>query len=163
WPRTRATPVRQRRSARGRWTGGRPRRSPCFSRPSSATACWSVPIGTAPSGGAFSEGPRSSGVDAARTRRCSGWATTACPGRSAAGRGGGEAAPGAVKRLPPEGPAGEPLASREQAETAPPPTQALYALRASCRKVLRDPAAQADSLLAEQTPPTIALDHYLRG
>ena len=43
-------------------------------------------------------------------------------------------------------------------------TQALYALRARCRKALGEEAAsKADRQLAEKNGPTIALDHYLRG
>jgi serine/threonine protein kinase/tetratricopeptide (TPR) repeat protein len=43
-------------------------------------------------------------------------------------------------------------------------TRALYALRARCRKALHEEAAsRADRQLADQTPPTMALDHYLEG
>jgi tetratricopeptide (TPR) repeat protein/serine/threonine protein kinase len=51
-----------------------------------------------------------------------------------------------------------------KAEAAHRPTQALYFLRASCRKALgEDAAARTDKQLADRTPPTLALDHYLRG
>src|SRR5262249_24064882 len=50
------------------------------------------------------------------------------------------------------------------AERAHRPTRALYALRARCRKTLGDEAAaQVDTQLADQTPSTMALDHFLRG
>src|SRR5262249_31129903 len=42
--------------------------------------------------------------------------------------------------------------------------QALYALRALCRKALgEEAAARADTQRADQTPATMALDHFLRG
>jgi tetratricopeptide (TPR) repeat protein len=51
-----------------------------------------------------------------------------------------------------------------KAASAHRPTQALYALRAQCRRALGDKAlAQADTQLAAKTPPAMALDHYLRG
>src|SRR5262249_52276922 len=51
-----------------------------------------------------------------------------------------------------------------KAEGAHPPTPALYALRARCRQTLGEAAsARADTRLAEQTPATMALDHFLRG
>jgi tetratricopeptide (TPR) repeat protein/serine/threonine protein kinase len=51
-----------------------------------------------------------------------------------------------------------------RAETARPPTRALYALRARCRKALgEEAAATADSQLASKTPAALALDHYLMG
>jgi tetratricopeptide (TPR) repeat protein len=51
-----------------------------------------------------------------------------------------------------------------KAENAHRPTQALYFLRAGCRKTLGEEAAsQADSHLADKTAPTLAVDHQLRG
>jgi tetratricopeptide (TPR) repeat protein/serine/threonine protein kinase len=51
-----------------------------------------------------------------------------------------------------------------KAESAHRPTRAFYALRARCRNDLGDKAlAQADTQLADRTPPTIALDHFLQG
>jgi tetratricopeptide (TPR) repeat protein len=56
------------------------------------------------------------------------------------------------------------LAYLGKAESVRGPTQALYALRARCRKALGEEAAsRADRQLADKTPPTMALDHYLRG
>jgi tetratricopeptide (TPR) repeat protein/serine/threonine protein kinase len=56
------------------------------------------------------------------------------------------------------------LVQLSNAENAHLPTQALYALRARCRKALgEENAFQADRQLAEKTAPTIALDHYLRA
>src|SRR5262249_14737407 len=51
-----------------------------------------------------------------------------------------------------------------KAETARPPTLALYTLRGNCRKVLgEETAAQADWQLARKTQPTLAVDHWFRG
>jgi eukaryotic-like serine/threonine-protein kinase len=51
-----------------------------------------------------------------------------------------------------------------KAERAHQPTQALYVLRARCRTALgEEAAAQADQQRADQTLPTLAVDHYLRG
>jgi tetratricopeptide (TPR) repeat protein/serine/threonine protein kinase len=51
-----------------------------------------------------------------------------------------------------------------KAEVAHRPTQAFYELRARCRQALgEEAAAQADRQLAASTPPTMALDHDLRG
>src|SRR5262249_39737038 len=51
-----------------------------------------------------------------------------------------------------------------KAESAHGPTQALYLLRAGCRKALgEDAASQADRRLADQTAPTQAVDHQFRG
>jgi tetratricopeptide (TPR) repeat protein/serine/threonine protein kinase len=56
------------------------------------------------------------------------------------------------------------LAYLGKAESAHRPTQALYVLRRRCRETLgEEAAAQADQQLADRTPPTLALDHYLRG
>jgi tetratricopeptide (TPR) repeat protein len=56
------------------------------------------------------------------------------------------------------------LAYLGKAESAHPPTPALYALRARCRQALgEEAAAQADRQRADQTAPTLALDYYLRG
>src|SRR5262249_26262857 len=51
-----------------------------------------------------------------------------------------------------------------KAEGAHRPTPALYTLRGNCHKSLGDEAAaEADTQLAAETPPMMALDHYLRG
>jgi tetratricopeptide (TPR) repeat protein len=51
-----------------------------------------------------------------------------------------------------------------KAESAHRPTQAFHVLRGRCRKALGDEAAaRADRQLADKTPPTLALDYYLRG
>jgi tetratricopeptide (TPR) repeat protein/serine/threonine protein kinase len=51
-----------------------------------------------------------------------------------------------------------------KAERAYRPTHTLYLSRANCRKNLGDEAAaQADRQLADKTPPTLAVDHYVRG
>jgi tetratricopeptide (TPR) repeat protein len=68
------------------------------------------------------------------------------------------------QRLSPEAAARQALLYLGKAASAHGPTQALYALRARCRKALREEAAaQTDQQLADSTAPTIALDHYLRG
>ncbi len=52
----------------------------------------------------------------------------------------------------------------EKAESAHRPTRGLYVLRARCRMALDEQAgAQADRQRAEQTAPTMAMDHTLRG
>src|SRR5207244_2889968 len=54
------------------------------------------------------------------------------------------------------------LAYLDKAAQVRQPTQALYVLRSRCHKALEeDAAAQADTELAAQTPPTIAIDHFL--
>jgi tetratricopeptide (TPR) repeat protein len=66
--------------------------------------------------------------------------------------------------ISPAAAAREALVYLGKAEAAHRPTQALYALRARCRQALgEEAAAQADRRLADQTPPALALDHYLRG
>jgi tetratricopeptide (TPR) repeat protein/serine/threonine protein kinase len=66
--------------------------------------------------------------------------------------------------LSPDAAARRALVYLDKAESAHPPTPALYALRALCRKALGDQAAaQADTQLAVKTPPAMAVDHYLRG
>jgi tetratricopeptide (TPR) repeat protein/serine/threonine protein kinase len=68
------------------------------------------------------------------------------------------------RTLSPEAAARAALVYLGKAEGAHPPTQALYTLRAGCRKALgEEAAAQADRQRADQAPPTMALDHYLRG
>jgi tetratricopeptide (TPR) repeat protein len=68
------------------------------------------------------------------------------------------------QKLPAEEAAHQALVYLGKAERAHRPTQALYALRARCRKAQgEDAAALADRQLADKTRPTIALDHYLRG
>src|SRR5262249_3920578 len=68
------------------------------------------------------------------------------------------------RTLSPEEAARQALGYLGKAEIAHPPTRALYALRARCRKDLGDEAAgRADTKLAAETPATMALDHFLRG
>jgi tetratricopeptide (TPR) repeat protein/serine/threonine protein kinase len=68
------------------------------------------------------------------------------------------------QKLPPEAAARQALAYLGKAESAHQPTPALYGLRALCRNTLGDKAAaKADAQLAARTPPTMALDHFLRG
>jgi tetratricopeptide (TPR) repeat protein len=67
-------------------------------------------------------------------------------------------------RLSPQEAARHALVYLGKAQTAHVPTLALYSLRARCRKKLGEEAAyRADWELAAKTPPTLALDHYLRG
>jgi tetratricopeptide (TPR) repeat protein len=64
----------------------------------------------------------------------------------------------------PEGAARQALVYLGKAEQARRPTPALYALRALCHAALGDKeAAQADTHLADTTPPALAVDHHLRG
>ncbi|MFI5458071.1 MAG: tetratricopeptide repeat protein [Isosphaerales bacterium] len=52
----------------------------------------------------------------------------------------------------------------QKAETAWPPTQAFYRLRAQAREALgQKELARADFELADRTPPTMAWDYYLQG
>src|SRR5262249_28179118 len=68
------------------------------------------------------------------------------------------------RTLSPEAAARAALVYLGKAESAHRPTQAFYALRALCRKALgEEAAAQADRQLADKTPATMALDHFLRG
>ncbi|HVS36368.1 MAG TPA: tetratricopeptide repeat protein, partial [Gemmataceae bacterium] len=68
------------------------------------------------------------------------------------------------QRLSPESAARQALSYLAKAETAHRPTRALYDLRAKCRTIAGEKeAAQADSRLADQTAPTMALDDYLLG
>jgi tetratricopeptide (TPR) repeat protein len=68
------------------------------------------------------------------------------------------------RKLSPEAAARQGLVYLTRAESARPPTQAHYELRARCHQALGEEAAfQADRRLADKTAPTIALDHYLRG
>jgi tetratricopeptide (TPR) repeat protein len=67
-------------------------------------------------------------------------------------------------RLSREAAARQALRYLEKAASAHRPTLALYALRARCRQALgEEAAAQADRQRADQTAPTLALDHYLQG
>jgi serine/threonine protein kinase/tetratricopeptide (TPR) repeat protein len=71
---------------------------------------------------------------------------------------------GTERTLSSEEAARQALVYLDKAESAHPPTQALFTLRAFCRKTLGDEAAaQADTQRKVQTPATIALDHFLRG
>jgi tetratricopeptide (TPR) repeat protein/serine/threonine protein kinase len=71
---------------------------------------------------------------------------------------------GSERTLSPEAAARRALVYLGKAESAHRPTQALYALRARCRKALGDEAAaRADAQRAGRTPATRALDHALRG
>src|SRR5262249_2376796 len=64
----------------------------------------------------------------------------------------------------PQAAAEQALVYLSKAEKAHPPTQALYGLRADCHKTLKEEAAfQADRRLADQTAPTLAVDHHRRG
>jgi tetratricopeptide (TPR) repeat protein len=84
------------------------------------------------------------------------WLTTDILGRKEGHR--------TAEPLSPSAAAQQALAYLAKAETAHPPTLALYTLRARCRKTLGDvTAAEADQKLADNTPATMALDHYLRG
>jgi tetratricopeptide (TPR) repeat protein len=66
--------------------------------------------------------------------------------------------------LSPQAAAQQALVYLGKAETAQHPTQGLHALRARCHKALGQQAAfQAERQRADQTPPTLAVDHYLRG
>src|SRR5262249_39749991 len=68
------------------------------------------------------------------------------------------------RKLSPEAAARQALVYLGQAEGACRPTKAFYALRSRCRKALgEEAAAQADTQRADQTPATMALDHFLRG
>jgi tetratricopeptide (TPR) repeat protein len=69
-----------------------------------------------------------------------------------------------------DGPLSEDAAGRQalaylgKAEAAHRPTPAFYALRARCHTAMGDgAAARSDARLADQTPPTLALDHAFRG
>jgi tetratricopeptide (TPR) repeat protein len=68
------------------------------------------------------------------------------------------------RKLSPQAAARAALGYLGKAENAHRPTLALYVQRARCRKALGEKAAaQADRRLAAETPPTMALDHFLRG
>src|SRR5262249_44040614 len=67
-------------------------------------------------------------------------------------------------KLPPQEAARMALVYLKKAENVHRPTQAFYALRARCRKVLGEEAAyQSDRQRADKTSATLAVDHYLRG
>src|SRR5262249_15321139 len=118
-------------------------------------ASWRGTTGTAPSRVASSASSRSSTFDAWLTRNCSGWRMTSCAGSKNIGQ-----SKSSLRRRP----AREAIVYLGKAETAHCRTPALYALRARCRTILGEEAtAQADRQRADQTPPTLALDHYLRG
>jgi tetratricopeptide (TPR) repeat protein len=58
----------------------------------------------------------------------------------------------------------EALVYLDKAESAHRPTKSLHVLRAMCRGILDDvAAAKAEVPRARATPPTLAVDHYLRG
>jgi tetratricopeptide (TPR) repeat protein len=68
------------------------------------------------------------------------------------------------RKLSPQAAAGAALAYLGKAESAHPPTLALYSLRWRCHKALGDEAAaRADKQRADRAAPTLAVDHYLRG
>src|SRR5262249_46891657 len=68
------------------------------------------------------------------------------------------------RKLSPTEAARQALVYLGKAEGARRPSQALYALRARCRKALgEEAAARADTQRADQIRATMALDHYLRG
>jgi tetratricopeptide (TPR) repeat protein len=71
---------------------------------------------------------------------------------------------GSGSKLSGEAAARQALSYLDRAESAHAPTHAFYVLRAACRKALGETAAaQADQRLADKTPPSLALDHYLVG
>jgi tetratricopeptide (TPR) repeat protein len=68
------------------------------------------------------------------------------------------------RKLSAEAAARQALVYLAKARAARRPTLAFYSLRARCRKILgKNAAARADARRAAKTPPTLALDHYLRG
>jgi tetratricopeptide (TPR) repeat protein/serine/threonine protein kinase len=68
------------------------------------------------------------------------------------------------RKLSREAAARQALVYLGKAENAHRPTPVLYALRARCHKALgEEGAAQAATQLADKTPATMALDHYLQG
>jgi tetratricopeptide (TPR) repeat protein len=68
------------------------------------------------------------------------------------------------RQLSPEAAARAALVYLLKAESAHAPTRQFYTLRARCRQDLGEKeAAQADTQRAERTPPTLALDHRMRG
>jgi tetratricopeptide (TPR) repeat protein len=68
------------------------------------------------------------------------------------------------EKLSPAAAARRALNYLHKAERIHQPTPALYALRVFCHKALGDEAAaQADTQRAAKIPPTMAVDHYLRG
>jgi tetratricopeptide (TPR) repeat protein/serine/threonine protein kinase len=70
----------------------------------------------------------------------------------------------AQQKLSPKAAAQQALVYLGKAESAQGPTQVFYMLRARCRQALGDRAgAQADRQRADQTAPTTAQDHALRG
>jgi tetratricopeptide (TPR) repeat protein len=68
------------------------------------------------------------------------------------------------RKLSPHAAAQAALAYLSKAANAHQPTQAFYLMRAACHKGLgEEKAAEADMQKADETRPTLALDHYLRG
>ncbi len=68
------------------------------------------------------------------------------------------------RKLSPAEAAREGLVYLHKAEASWRPTAAFFRIRAGCRKASGEAeAARADEALVRQTPPTIALDHYLLG
>jgi tetratricopeptide (TPR) repeat protein len=68
------------------------------------------------------------------------------------------------RQLTKESAAQQALTYLAKAETARPATQALYALRGTCRENLgEETAAQADFRLVRKTPPTLPVDYWVRG
>jgi tetratricopeptide (TPR) repeat protein len=68
------------------------------------------------------------------------------------------------RKLSPQAAARAALVYLDRAAGAYRPTLALYSLRGRCRKALGEvAAARADRELAARTPPSLALDHSLRG
>src|SRR5262249_7576188 len=66
--------------------------------------------------------------------------------------------------LSPQAAARRALSYLEKAERAHRPTRAFYVQRAVLHKILGEEAAfESDWQRAAKTPPTLALDHYLRG
>jgi tetratricopeptide (TPR) repeat protein/serine/threonine protein kinase len=72
--------------------------------------------------------------------------------------------PDSGQKLSPRAAAEAALVYLGKAGSAHRPTHALYVLRANCCKALgEEAAAEADKQLADKTPPTMAVDHDLRG
>jgi tetratricopeptide (TPR) repeat protein len=68
------------------------------------------------------------------------------------------------RQLTRESAARQALTYLAKAETARPATQALFALRGTCRERLgEDTAARADFRLVRKTAPTLPVDHWCRG
>src|SRR5262245_30719378 len=151
--------MRERSHPSERETGGPLLRSRPFSMPSSAIASWSVEIGTTRWRAAVRAGSKSNRFDFATTGSCSDSRMTSLADDLVGRR---QEHPSG-QRPSWEAAATQALIYLGKAEGAHRPTQALYALRARCHTALGEvTAAQADTQRANQTPATMALDHFLR-